>query len=93
VVLATVLVGIEILVLTFVGSKVWADVYQTPPAPARCRSKCWRAVRHLYFRYAGADGKFGAMHPEMMNDATENFFAWIPPTTRRRGTTSSWAAW
>ena len=28
----------------------------------------------FYFRYAGADGKFGAMHPDLMNDANENFF-------------------
>ena len=40
VVLATVLVGIEILVLTFVGSKVWADVYQTPPAFERVVKGC-----------------------------------------------------
>src|SRR5690348_15862830 len=31
VVLAVVLVGAEILALTFVGSKVWAGIYQAPP--------------------------------------------------------------
>lgn len=74
VVLATVLVGIEILVLTFVGSKVWADVYQTPPAPGALQIEVQGEQFAFYFRYAGTDGKFGAMHPELMNDATENFF-------------------
>src|SRR5207249_2826743 len=74
VVLATVLVGVEILVLTFVGSKVWADVYQTPPAPGALQIEVVGEQFAFYFRYAGTDGKFGAMHPELMNDATENFF-------------------
>lgn len=78
VVMATVLVGIEILVLTFVGSKVWADVYQTPPAPGALQIEMQAEQFAFYFRYAGADGKFGAMHPELMNDATENFFGLDP---------------
>src|SRR6267143_1794162 len=78
VVLATVLVGAEILVLTFVGSKVWADVYQTPAAPGALQIEVQAEQFAFYFRYAGADGKFGAMHPELMNDATENFFGLDP---------------
>jgi len=78
VVLATVLVGAEILVLTFVGSKVWADVYQTPPAPGALQIEVQAEQFAFYFRYAGTDGKFGAMHPELMNDATENFFGLDP---------------
>ena len=78
VVLATVLVGVEILVLTFVGSKVWADVYQTPPAPGALQIEVLGEQFAFYFRYAGADGKFGAMHPDLMNDATENFFGLDP---------------
>jgi cytochrome c oxidase subunit 2 len=74
VVLATVLVGAEILVLTLVGSKVWADVYQTPPAPGALQIEVQAEQFAFYFRYAGADGRFGAMHPELMNDASENFF-------------------
>ena len=78
VVLATVLVGAEILILTFVGSKVWADVYQTPPAPGALQIEVQAEQFAFYFRYAGTDGKFGAMHPELMNDATENFFGLDP---------------
>jgi cytochrome c oxidase subunit 2 len=74
VVVASVLVGFEILVLTFVGSKLWAGVYQTPPAPGSLQIEVQGEQFAFYFRYAGKDGKFGGMHPELMNDATENFF-------------------
>ena len=33
VILASILVGVEILTLTLVGSKVWAGIYQSPPDP------------------------------------------------------------
>ena len=78
VVLATVLVGIEILVLTFVGSKVWAGVYQTPPAPGALQIEVQAEQFAFYFRYAGSDGKFGGMHPDLMSDANENFFGLDP---------------
>jgi cytochrome c oxidase subunit 2 len=78
VVAATVLVGIEILVLTFVGSKVWAQVYQSPAAPGALQIEVQGEQFAFYFRYAGADGKFGGMHPELMSDATENFFGLDP---------------
>ncbi len=78
VVVATVLVGFEILVLTFVGSKLWAGVYQTPPAPGSLQIEVQAEQFAFYFRYAGKDGKFGGMHPELMNDATENFFGLDP---------------
>ena len=78
VVVATVLVGFEILVLTFVGSKLWAGVYQTPHAPGSLQIEVQAEQFAFYFRYAGKDGKFGGMHPELMNDATENFFGLDP---------------
>ncbi len=78
VVLAIVLVGAEILALTFVGSKVWASIYQTPPDPNSLAIDVQAEQFAFYFRYAGADGKFGAIHPELMNEATENFFGLDP---------------
>src|SRR5882672_1177894 len=66
------------VVLAFVGSKVWADVYQTPPAPGALQIEVQAEQFAFYFRYAGTDGKFGAMHPDLMNDATENFFGLDP---------------
>ena|SRR5437773_1773647 len=78
VLLAVVLVGAEILALTFVGSKVWAGIYQTPPDPGSLQIEVQAEQFAFYFRYAGADGKFGAMHPELMNDANQNFFGLDP---------------
>lgn len=78
VVLAIVLVGVEILALTFVGSKVWAGIYQTPPDPNSLAIDVQAEQFAFYFRYAGPDGRFGATHPELMNGATENFFGLDP---------------
>jgi cytochrome c oxidase subunit 2 len=78
VVLATVLVGAEILTLTFVGSKVWAGIYQSPPDPNALRIDVQAEQFAFYFRYAGADGKFGGTHPDLIDDASGNFFGLDP---------------
>jgi cytochrome c oxidase subunit 2 len=78
VVVAIVLVGIEILTLTFVGSKVWADVYQSPPDPNSLVVDVQAEQFAFYFRYAGGDGKFGGTHPELMDEASGNFFGLDP---------------
>jgi cytochrome c oxidase subunit 2 len=78
VVIATVLVGIEVLVLTFVGSKVWASIYQTPAAPGAVQIDVLAEQFAFYFRYPGPDGKFGSMHPDKMSDADQNFFGLDP---------------
>src|SRR5690242_711264 len=78
VVLAILLVGIEILALTFVGSKVWAGIFQTPPEPNSLEIDVQAEQFAFYFRYAGADGKFGTVHPELMNEAAENYFGLDP---------------
>jgi hypothetical protein len=45
---AFVVVGIKILVLSFVGSKAWGSVYFTPPDPNSVRIRCaGRAVCFL----------------------------------------------
>jgi len=74
VVFAVVLVGIEILSLILVGSKVWAGIYQTPADPTSLQIEVQGEQFAFYFRYPGTDGRFGAMHPELTNDATQNFF-------------------
>jgi cytochrome c oxidase subunit 2 len=66
------------LTLTFVGSKVWAGVYQTPPDPTSLVVDVQAEQFAFYFRYPGADGQFGAVHPDLINDATNNFFGLDP---------------
>jgi cytochrome c oxidase subunit 2 len=78
VVFATVLVGAEILALTLVGSKVWAGIYQTPADPNSLQIDVQSEQFAFYFRYAGSDGKFGATHPELINEASENYFGLDP---------------
>jgi cytochrome c oxidase subunit 2 len=78
VVLASVLVGAEILVLSFVGSKVWAGIYLAPPDPASLHIDVQAEQFAYYFRYAGPDGAFGGTHPDLIDDGNGNYFGLDP---------------
>ncbi len=78
VVIASLLVGAEIAVLTLVGTKVWAGIFLSPPDPKALRVDVQAEQFAFYFRYPGRDGTFGAMHPELINDADGNFFGLDP---------------
>jgi len=78
VVFAILLVGIETLALTFVGSKVWAGIFQTPPDPSSLQVDVQAEQFAFYFRYPGPDGTFGATHPELINEASENYLGLDP---------------
>ncbi len=78
VVIAVVLVGAEILALTFVGSKVWAGIYQSPPDPNSLQIDVQAEQFAFYFRYPGADGRFGSVHPERIDEASGNYFGLDP---------------
>ena len=78
VVTAIVLVSAEVLVLTLVGSKIWAGLFMVQ-APANALQVDVQAEQFaFYFRYAGPDGKFGAMDPAKISDANNNFFGLDP---------------
>jgi len=74
IIFACVVVGIEILVLSFVGSKAWGSVYFTPPDPNSVRIDVQAGQFAFYFRYPGSDGTFGTLHPELINEGSQNFF-------------------
>ena len=78
VVLAIVLVGLEILALSFVGSKVWAGIYLTPPDPDSMHIDVQAGQFAFYFRYPGVDGKFGGLHPDKIDEGNGNFFGLDP---------------
>jgi cytochrome c oxidase subunit 2 len=78
VVIASVLVGAEILVLTLVGTRVWAGIFLSPPDPRALRIDVQAEQFAYYFRYAGADTTFGAVHPELIDDGNNNFFGLDP---------------
>jgi cytochrome c oxidase subunit II len=78
VVFAILLVGIETLALTFVGSKLWAGIFQAPPDPTALQVDVQAEQFAFYFRYPGPDGKFAATHPELINEANENYLGLDP---------------
>src|ERR1700733_2080248 len=73
-----IVVGIEILTLSFYGSKVWAGMFFAPPAPGSLHIDVQAEQFAFYFRYAGPDGQFGGIHPELINDGNGNYFGLDP---------------
>lgn len=78
VVAAVAIVGAEILVLSFVGSKVWSRIVMAPPDTSALHIDVQAEQFAFYFRYPGVDGTFGAAYPEKIDEATTNFFGLDP---------------
>ena len=78
VVIASILVGAEILVLSLVGTRVWGGIFLSPPDPNSLRIDVQAEQFAYYFRYPGPDRKFGATHPELIDDGNNNFFGLDP---------------
>ncbi|MGA8490825.1 MAG: hypothetical protein WB711_10405 [Terriglobales bacterium] len=68
------LVGTEVIALGIFGVKAWADVYFVPPAANAMPVQVQAGQFAFYFRYPGPDGTFGSLHPDLINEANENFF-------------------
>ncbi|HEX6505844.1 MAG TPA: hypothetical protein VF011_21590 [Terriglobales bacterium] len=75
---AIVLVGIEAMALGAFGVKAWASVYFTPPGPDAMPIQAQAGQFAFYFRYPGPDGRFGPLHPDLVNEGTQNFFGLDP---------------
>lgn len=78
IIFAFALVGTEVLALSFVGSKAWGAVYFAPPDPGSMQIDVQAGQFAYYFRYPGPDGKFGALHPELINEGNQNYFGLDP---------------
>jgi cytochrome c oxidase subunit 2 len=78
VIAALLLVGAEVLALGVFGVKAWADVYLTPPTVTALPIQVQAGQFAFYFRYPGADKKFGPLHPEAINEGNQNFFGLDP---------------
>ncbi len=78
VIAAFLVVGIEVLALGIFGVKAWANVYLTPPSANAMPIQVQAGQFAFYFRYPGPDGTFGALHPELINESTQNFFGLDP---------------
>jgi cytochrome c oxidase subunit II len=80
VVTAFIFVGTEVLALGVLGQKAWAEVYFTPPKADALQVQGQAGQFAFYFRYPGADGKFGALHPDKIDEGNSNFFGLDPAT-------------
>jgi cytochrome c oxidase subunit 2 len=78
VVLASVLVGFEILGLTLVGGKIWSNIFLTPAPADALKIDVQAGQFAFYFRYAGPDGKFGVPHADKIDEGSGNFFGLDP---------------
>ena len=75
---ATILVSIEVLVLSLVGTRVWGGIFLSPPNPQALHIDVQAEQFAYYFRYPGPDGQFGAAHPDLIDDGEGNFFGLDP---------------
>ena len=75
---AFILVGTEVLALGVLGQKAWADVYFTPPKADALQVQAQAGQFAFYFRYPGADGKFGPLHPDKIDEGNQNYFGLDP---------------
>lgn len=78
VIAAFVLVGAEVLALGIFGIKAWANIYFTPPAANAMPVQVQAGQFAFYFRYPGPDANFGPLHPDLINEANQNFFGLDP---------------
>jgi len=78
VVFAIVVVGIEILALALVGTKAWAAAYLTPADTNALKIEVQAEQFAFHFRYPGADGRFGAVHADKIDDSSGNYFGLDP---------------
>jgi cytochrome c oxidase subunit II len=78
VIAAFVLVGTELLAFGMMGQKAWGSVYLTPPKAEALQVQAQAGQFAYYFRYPGADGKFGGIHPDKIDDGNQNYFGLDP---------------
>jgi cytochrome c oxidase subunit II len=78
IVAAIVVVGIEILALSFVGSKVWAAINLDQAGADALKIDVQAEQFAFWFRYPGPDGQFGQIHPELIDEGSGNYFGLDP---------------
>jgi cytochrome c oxidase subunit 2 len=78
VIAAFLFVGTEILALGVIGQKAWATVFFDPPGKNAMTVQSQAGQFAFYFRYPGPDGKFGAIHPDKIDEGNQNFFGLDP---------------
>jgi len=67
-------VGTEVVALGIVSERTWSAVYLTPASRGALQVEAQAEQFAYSFRYPGADGKFGPVHLDKIDDANQNFF-------------------
>ncbi len=75
---ALLVVGVEVMALGIFGVKAWANVYLDAPSANAMPIQVQAGQFAFYFRYPGPDGKFGGLHPELINEGSQNIFGLDP---------------
>ena len=75
---ALLVVGVEVMALGLFGVKAWANVYLDAPSANAMPVQVQAGQFAFYFRYPGVDGKFGGLHPELINEGSQNIFGLDP---------------
>jgi len=75
---ALLVVGVEVMALGIFGVKAWANVYLDAPSANAMPVQVQAGQFAFYFRYPGPDGKFGGLHPELINEGSQNIFGLDP---------------
>ena len=78
VIAAIALVGTEVLALGVFGKDAWAEVYFQKADADALPIQVQAEQFSFYFRYAGPDKKFGALHPDKIDEGSQNFFGLDP---------------
>ena len=76
---------------------MWSQIFLAPAAANALHIDVQAGQFAFYFRYPGPDGKFGALHPELIDEGESNFFGLDPEndTAARDDIVSatSWCRW
>jgi cytochrome c oxidase subunit II len=78
VIAAFLLVGTELLAFGMFGEKAWANVYLRSAEANALQVQAQAGQFAYYFRYPGADGKFGGIHPDKIDEGNQNYFGLDP---------------
>ena len=70
--------AILFLGLVVMGTKIWAGVHFDEAPPDAIPIEVMAKQFTWSFRYPGPDGTFGATHPEMISEGSQNFFGLDP---------------
>ncbi|MBV9074519.1 MAG: cytochrome C oxidase subunit II [Acidobacteria bacterium] len=76
--LATAFIALEIFTAATLGRSAWAAMYTQDVNPDTVRVQALGQQFAFYFRYPGADGKFGPIHVSKIDPSIGNYFGLDP---------------